>query len=124
MISNISLEQTQRENIEFADIVFCQAILESGHFKSKVVTNNNNLFGMRHPSRRKTLSKGSRFKYAIFDNWYDSVKDYKLWQDNFLKNKCLTRKQYLNYIEKKYCGYPNYIKNLNLIHKKYQYMFK
>lgn len=111
-------------NIEFADIVFCQAILESGHFKSKVAKYNNNLFGMRHPKKRITKSKGSRYKYAFFDSWVESVIDYKLWQNNFLKNKKISRKDYMDYIEKKYCGYSNYLNNLNKIHKKYNYMFK
>jgi uncharacterized FlgJ-related protein len=130
-INNDSLEvnynnvykEIRKHNIEFSDIVFCQAILESGHFKSKIAKNNNNLFGMRHPNKRKTESRGSRYKYAIFDNWQDSVKDYKLWQTNFLKNRYISRSAYMNYIENTYCGYSNYILNLNKIHKKYYYLF-
>lgn len=130
-INNDSLElnynnvykEIRKHNIEFSDIVFCQAILESGHFKSKIAKNNNNLFGMRHPQKRKTESRGSRYKYAIFDNWQDSVKDYKLWQTNFLKNRYISRSAYMNYIENTYCGYSNYILNLNKIHKKYKYLF-
>lgn len=130
-INNDSLElnynnvykEIRKHNIEFSDIVFCQAILESGHFKSKIANNNNNLFGMRHPKKRITKSKGSRYKYAIFDNWQDSVSDYKLWQINFLRERYISRGDYMNYIEKKYCGYSNYIIKLNKIHKKYKYLF-
>lgn len=115
--------EIKKKEIDFPDIVFCQAILESGHFKSKLVVENNNLFGMRKPRSRKTLAIGERYNYAIFNNWFESVADYKLWQENYFNNRCLTRKEYLKYLETKYCGYNNYIKKINLIHKKFNYLF-
>lgn len=50
------------------DIVYAQAILETGHFKSKVCKDCNNLFGL-YDSRNK--------RYYKFDKWHYSIKAYK-----------------------------------------------
>ena len=48
--------------------VLAQAVLETGHFTSRVCKENNNLFGIRlHHS------------YAKFERWEDSVVGYKNW---------------------------------------------
>lgn len=64
-------------------LLFAQTWHETGDFKSEVFKDNNNLFGMRHPSIRPTRSQGSRHAHAIFKNHYDSVYDYFLRQKNF-----------------------------------------
>ena len=63
-------------NIKFPHIVFAQAKLESGYFKSTIFRENNNLFGMRVASRRPTTNKGENRGHAAFDNWKESLVDY------------------------------------------------
>jgi uncharacterized FlgJ-related protein len=70
-------------NIKYYDNVYIQGILESGHFKSKLASNGNNLFGMRKPGSRNTFAEEKKiYGYAKFKSWIYSVADYKLWQDN------------------------------------------
>lgn len=71
--------QTPKEGLEEAlsyyglkhkDIVYAQAILETGHFKSKVCLNYNNLFGL-YDTKNKD--------YYKFNHWTESVVAYKKW---------------------------------------------
>jgi len=108
------------QGIKYPDIVFAQAILESGHFKSSIFRNNNNLFGMRLARVRQTTAIGKKAGYAVYSDWIMSVQDYKLWQD-FIPRKYLTsRKKYLLFIQKNYSHVRGYnskvlqiIKNFN-----------
>ena len=68
--------------IDNLNIVLRQAIHETARFNSSVFKDFNNLFGMKHPRVRESVSRGLvRNGYASYDTWVDSVKDYKLWQD-------------------------------------------
>lgn len=115
-------KEIKKNNIKFADIVFCQSIIESGHYKSKIFKSNNNLFGMKHPKKRKSLSKGNKNGYASYNNWQESIKDYKIWQDINLHNGDISRNGYLNYLKRVYCGCPNYIKLINKVYNKYKFI--
>jgi uncharacterized FlgJ-related protein len=110
--------------IKYPEIVFAQAILESGHFKSTLFENHNNLFGMKYPSIRKTLAVGkSKSGYAKFEDWSASVLDYKLWQDMFIeKNNIQNKNQYLSQLNKKYAENKSYVSMLNKIVKKFSYL--
>jgi hypothetical protein len=102
-------------NIKHTDIVFAQILLESGHLKSRLVETNNNIIGMKHPRKRETTSLGSKKGYAVYDNWYSCLVDYGLYQQNIMKNKNMTRSQYMAYISKKYSennAYKIRIKNI------------
>ena len=68
-----------KKEIKFPKIVWAQAILESGHFKSSVFKTNNNLFGMMMPRKRKTVALSSPSVYAKYESWQASVYDYKLY---------------------------------------------
>ena len=57
-----------KEGVKFPKIVAAQALLETGHFGSKVCLELNNLFGLRRPS------DGS---YYAFNNWEESVVAYR-----------------------------------------------
>lgn len=64
-----------REALEFygihhPDIVYAQAVLETGNFKSQGCIKDNNLFGL-YDSKRK--------RYHSFDSWVMSVIKYKEW---------------------------------------------
>ena len=56
--------------VHHEDIVYAQAILETGHFKSRVCLEYNNLFGL-YNSRKK--------QYYRFNHWSESVMAYKNW---------------------------------------------
>jgi flagellum-specific peptidoglycan hydrolase FlgJ len=62
----------------FSAIVVWQACHESGYFSSDLFRRANNLFGMNHPSKRKTKSTGKDAKslYAVYNSIGDSVDDY------------------------------------------------
>ncbi len=56
----------KKHDIKYPKIVLAQAILETGHFRSRVCNEYNNLFGLRH-------SKG----YFTFNHWEESVVAYR-----------------------------------------------
>lgn len=69
--------------IKHIDIVIRQILLETNYFTSDICQNNNNLFGMRLPSKRETTAVGKRKGYAIYEGWISSIEDFKLWQENW-----------------------------------------
>jgi uncharacterized FlgJ-related protein len=109
-------------NIKYPDIVFAQAVLESGHFKSVLFRNNNNLFGMKVPKVRKTmaLNKTGYSQYKTID---DSIYDYYLFQQHVMRKKEMSRNEYLTYIGKNYAENTEYLKRINYIIKKYSHLF-
>jgi len=68
------------------EIIMKQAIHETGHFKSKLFRENNNLFGMKMPQRRETTAVGSKNNYANYNHWTKSTDDYIILQQKW-KNK-------------------------------------
>lgn len=61
--------------IQHPDIVFAQARLETGNFKSDYFKERNNLFGFR-----------ARNGYMHFRNWRESVLFYANWQKKYYKS--------------------------------------
>lgn len=55
-------------DIKHPDIVYAQAVLETGHFTSRICTEDNNLFGL-YDSKNKC--------YYKFNHWTESVIAYK-----------------------------------------------
>jgi len=84
--------------IQHPEVVFRQAIIESGNFKSKLCTKSNNIFGMRKARTRRTLAIGkTKSSYAVFRHWSHSIYDYKIWQgETLIKDyyQFLTKKRY------------------------------
>ena len=110
------------KNIKHPEVVFAQAIIESGHFKSPLFINKNNLFGMKVPKKRETtaVNKGNK-GYAKYHSWDSSVDDYLLWQEFTLKNKNeLTKTQYLSLLGKIYAKDKNYITSLKRVMNKHK----
>lgn len=95
--------------IEHPDIVFAQAILESGHMKSKIFYENNNLFGMRMPEKRPSIALKENKGYAVYDCWVSSIKDYKIFQDFLFRRNKKTRDEYFNYLGRTYAEDSNYV---------------
>ena len=115
-------EQINEKNIKFPDIVFAQAVLESGHFKAPLFINKNNLFGMRIPKKRETtaVNKGKK-GYALYENWDSSIDDYLLWQEFTLKNRGnLTRSQYFALLGKVYASDKRYVTSLKRVISEHQ----
>ena len=82
---------------------------ESANFKSKIFKENNNLFGMKMPKRRKTMAIGINRGHAKYSSWQASVIDYKLMQKRYAHNK--SRNQYFVYL-RKYAQDPNYVNKI------------
>ncbi len=64
-------------------LIYAQAWHETGGFSSAIYKENNNLFGMKHPSVRKSTSKGSNRGHAVFASTWSSIYDYFLRQSYF-----------------------------------------
>jgi uncharacterized FlgJ-related protein len=96
------------QGLEFPDIVFAQAVLESGGFTSRLTQKNNNIFGMRNPMKRTTTSVGSYHGYAIYESWRESIEDYYLFQKMLFSTHKFTRASYLNYLDKYYSTSKGY----------------
>ena len=91
--------------VEAPSIVYAQAILETGHFKSKLCIKSNNLFGL-YNSRTKSYHK--------FDHWSESVVAYKKW----IQYRYNSSEDYYVFLEKiNYASDPTYIYKLKQIVK-------
>jgi uncharacterized FlgJ-related protein len=101
-------------NVKFPHIVFAQATLESGNFKSSLFLENNNLFAMKVAKRRPTTNKGENRGHAYFNSWRECVVDYAFYQAAYL-NELRTEEQYLEYLRSNYAEDPNYYSSLTKI---------
>lgn len=103
-------------DIKYPEIVFAQAILETGHFKSDNCQTSNNLFGMMMPNVRETVAIGKNKRgFAVYETWMHSVQDYALYQDYMMRRRSMTKSQYLSFINRKYSeskGYANKLKKI------------
>lgn len=102
-------------DIKYPEIVLKQAKLETGNYKSNICLKNNNLFGMRFSWKRQSVEIAEALGHAVYENWIQSILDYKLWQDYnsclleqcngdyylfLVKSKYATGKRYINYLKK------------------------
>lgn len=94
-------------NVKFPEIVFAQACLETGNFKSQIFRDNHNCFGMKLSSRRPTTTHEVDHDHATYNNWRESALDYAFYQAAFL-NDLKTKQDYMAYIEANYSGTPGY----------------
>ena len=95
--------------IIFPDIVWSQSALETGFWESKVFSENNNLFGMKQARVRENTATGTRYGHATYEDWLQSVIDYKLWQKNHRIDSNTTRESYFKLLSKVYCKTPGYV---------------
>jgi flagellum-specific peptidoglycan hydrolase FlgJ len=103
-------------NIRFPHIVYAQAKLESGNFKSEVFKTNNNLFGMKQARKRPTTAKGTELNHAFYESWQESVVDYGMFSATYL-NDIKTESDYFEYLNQNYAEDPNYVVKLKTIIK-------
>ena len=101
------LHLLSKHKIEEKEIVFSQAILETGHFTSRLCCQNNNLFGI-YDSKNK--------RYFSFKNWDESIKAYK----NSIQYRKRKNENYYNFLRRiKYSDNKKYISVVKIIRKQY-----
>ena len=101
--------------IQNPDIVFRQSVLETGWFKSQSFLKYHNPFGMKQPVHRETYAVGTKMGHGEFRHWYEAVKDYKLWQDYWIKQE-LDAENYYSFLDQlPYAEAPNYTRILKTI---------
>jgi hypothetical protein len=119
-----------RQEIFCAEKVYAQIQLESGRLNSFLAKRANNLLGMRYPFKRQTSAIGiflpaenkvilgtqaelmkyrTQNHYAVYANWQECVKDYKMWQDHCFK----LDEKYLAFLGTYYAEDANYISKIN-----------
>ena len=101
--------QTPKEGLEEAlsyyglkhkDIVYAQAILETGHFKSNVCLKYNNLFGLYNSKEKR---------YCKFEHWTESVVAYL----DYVQYRYKPPNDYYKFLSDiGYAKDPNYINKL------------
>lgn len=92
--------------VKFPEIVYAQAVLETGHFKSVGCLRHHNLFGLYN-------SKDKRFHR--FNHWTESVIAYKEW----IQRRYKPPEDYYKFLSRiGYASDPTYISKLKQIVKK------
>lgn len=123
-IDSLSLQDSVKQfikqmNLNHPDIVYAQAVLESGNFTSNLFINNHNTFGMKEPLVRNTVALGTKNGYAYYKNWEHSIIDYALYQSTYLMDRghyrSLSRQSYLEFLARNYASDSNYISKLTKI---------
>jgi len=94
-------------NVKYPHVVLAQAILETGHFKSEIFKQNNNLFGMKEAKVRQHTADGTNLGHACYDSWQESVIDYALYQARYLSH-IKSESEYLLYLNERYAESGNY----------------
>lgn len=113
-------EYLKKINIKFPELVFAQAVKESG-FSSRLWKENNNPFGMKEAPRRANKQNGQQSGYAYYDSWKDACIDYAFYQTHIGLSKIKTREEYLmvlkemNYFDTSHPGNSNYLEELRKI---------
>ena len=107
-------KQLVKVGIAYPDVVLAQAKIETGNFTSKIFRENHNMFGMKLPYRRQTTAVGENRNHAKYTDWIQSVRDYKLWQDQMI-HRAPTKSAYLAYLKRNYAEDKNYIKKIKQI---------
>jgi len=72
--------------IKSPEIVFNQMVLETGGFTSDIFYYGRNLTGMKRARVRPTTAIGTYKRHAEYSHWFNSVKDYQLFQDWYEQN--------------------------------------
>lgn len=96
-------EALEYYNVMHPKIVYAQAVLETGHFKSSACINDNNLFGL-YDSKNK--------RYYKFNHWSESVVAYK----DYIQKKYQPPNDYYKFLEElPYATDPQYINKVKRI---------
>jgi len=105
------IEMMKDLNIKFPWIPMAQSIVETGHWKSNIFFENNNLFGMKEAKTRITTSLGTQNNHSYYNTWRESVYDYAFYQSRYL-GTITTEEDYYAYIQATYSETPDYSKQI------------
>jgi uncharacterized FlgJ-related protein len=108
------IEKITELNFRYPHIILAQAKLESGHFKSTIFLENNNMFGMKEAKLRANLAKGTNRGHAYYDTWQDCILDYALYYSTYLSD-IRTEGEYFEYLKQNYAEDPTYVQRLKQI---------
>jgi uncharacterized FlgJ-related protein len=111
------IEKITELNFKYPYIILAQAKLESGHFKSTIFLENNNMFGMKEAKLRANLAKGTNRGHAYYETWQESVIDYALYYSSYLRS-IKTEGEYFEYLRQNYAQDLTYVQRLKEIIKK------
>ncbi len=111
------IEKIKQLNFRYPHIILAQAKLESGHFKSTIFLENNNMFGMKEAKLRANLAKGTNRNHAYYETWQDCILDYALYYSTYLSD-IRTEGEYFEYLRQNYAEDPTYVQRLKEIIKK------
>lgn len=111
------IEKIDELNFRYPHIILAQAKLESGHFKSTIFLENNNMFGMKEAKLRANLAKGTNRNHAYYETWQDCILDYALYYSTYLSD-IRTEGEYFEYLRQNYAEDPTYVQRLKQIIKK------
>lgn len=96
-------------DVQHPDIVRAQAILETGHFRSKVFLEYNNLFGLYNSSKKE---------YFKFNHWTESVLAYL----KFIQYRYKPPNDYYQFLENiGYAEDPLYVSKLKKVQLRFKY---
>ena len=102
------MEALEYYGVEYPNIVYAQAVLETGNFKSDLCINGNNLFGL-YNSRKE--------RYYTFDHWTESVEAYI----NLVQYKYKPPNDYYQFLKDlPYAEDKDYINKLKNIVRRYE----
>ena len=111
------IKKISQLNFRYPHIILAQSYQETGHYKSGIFLENNNLFGMKEAMRRSTLAKGTNRGHAFYEDWQDSVVDYALFYSTYLSD-IKTEGEYFEYLRQNYAEDPTYVTRLRALIKK------
>jgi len=111
------IEKINQLNFKFPHIILAQSYQETGHYKSGIFLENNNLFGMKEAKLRANLAKGTNRGHAYYETWQESVIDYALYYSSYLRS-INTEGEYFEYLRQNYAEDPTYVQRLKQIIKK------
>lgn len=104
-----------QKGILHPEIVYAQAVLETGNFKSCIFRENNNLFGMKLAKVRPTTAIGYNYGHAAYNNWQESVDDYLLWQQMWQQTPIHTESHYFELLDRLYAEDPRYVEVVKIV---------
>lgn len=113
------IEKIKQLNFKFPYIILAQSYQETGHYKSGIFLENNNLFGMKEAKLRSNLAKGTNRGHAFYETWQESVIDYALFYSTYLHD-LKTEGEYFEYLKQNYAEDPTYVQRLKAIISKRQ----
>lgn len=105
-------------NFRHPEIVLAQATLETGNFTSLIFKENNNMFGMKLPRTRATKAVGENRGHATFDNWEDSLDDYGMYYNAYLKS--LNEESYYQFLKEFYAEDVRYVDKVRRLAEKFK----